>query len=481
MKKFSIYLLGALAMAFSACEDAPETPPMQANPQEPVLEGTNVNVAPTGLLSDNTQTIALESYRNSELVEILAEGEMTDIPAGATTSYVFELAKDENFTSAEQLDVTVQDGKGYVSPESWNAAHIQLFGKSPKPKDAFYRVEAYANVNGASYRVGGTDYYVAQGTVKETCMDQGFVIYPNYYFIGNLNNWALNTDYQFTHSDADVYDDPVFTITVDIPEGINDGNGCYWKIASQKAVDENNWDYVYGPATDGSEDAEGMLLEGGAAQAGKIAEAGKYMVTINMETMEYSIVRFTRPEYLCTPNKANGWNQMNSNWMRYIETDKGNYFYGAVVINPGDGGFKLTDGNTWDNDKTWGYGGTVGQLGLGAPDNIPVDATGLYWLKADLEALTYEAIPVESMGVIGGGDWNSQRNLTPNADFTIWEGDADINGTWKIRINDNWDYNFGGDLADPALNGSDFPAGAGMNHVVVDLTGNWPVISVTPL
>ena len=87
MKKFSIYLLGALAMAFTACEDAPDTPPMQANPQEPVLEGTNVKVEAAGVLANAGETVTLENYSGEEAVQVLTEAELTDLPEGAKMSY----------------------------------------------------------------------------------------------------------------------------------------------------------------------------------------------------------------------------------------------------------------------------------------------------------------------------------------------------------------------------------------------------------
>ena len=56
-----------------------------------------------------------------------------------------------------------------------------------------------------------------------------------------------------------------------------------------------------------------------------------------------------------------------------------------------------------------------------------------------------------------------------------------INGEWKLRINDNWDYNFGGELVAPEFNGANFTESPGACHVVVNFTGNWPVIDVQPL
>ena len=119
MKKFSFFLMGALAMAFAACEDAPETAPMQQNPQEPVLEGSNVAVTAAGALADPATAVNLETLK-SEPVEIFTETALANIPAGATMSYDFYLSKSEDLADAQVLPVTLNGKEGFVSPAEWN-------------------------------------------------------------------------------------------------------------------------------------------------------------------------------------------------------------------------------------------------------------------------------------------------------------------------------------------------------------------------
>ena len=180
MKKFSFFLMGALAMAFAACEDAPETAPMQQNPQEPVLEGSNVAVTAAGALADPATAVNLETLK-SEPVEIFTETALANIPAGATMSYDFYLSKSEDLADAQVLPVALNGKEGFVSPVEWNDAHVALFGKSPKVKTAYYGIAAYATLNGVKYRVGGQDYFVARGEVKESCFDLGFTISDSSY------------------------------------------------------------------------------------------------------------------------------------------------------------------------------------------------------------------------------------------------------------------------------------------------------------
>lgn len=486
MKKFSIYLLGALAMAFTACDDAPESAPLQANPQEPVLEGANVAVENAGILPGPDQTLTLEDYRDQSEIQVFKVLNVTDLPKEAKMVYEFQLGKSEEFDPVETLPVTVsEDGFGYVSPQGWSAAHVNLFGKSPKVKDACYRVAAYAKINGVEYRIGGPDYYVLTGTVKETCMDVGFVIYDSYYLIGNANGWSLEASacepFKFEHSDADVYDDPVFTGVFEIPADVVAAyNGCFWKIASQGAIEQNSWDLVAGTTVDGSTEMEGQLVEGNSVGAGKLEAAGKYRFTINMEEMTYKIEPITYPEYLCTPGDSNSWQHGASNWIPFVEGKGANV--GAAVLH---GEFKLTDGESWADDKTYGSGDEAGKL-YQPGANLNSGGEGLFWIVANTANMTYQIIPVTSLGAIGGfNSWGAQENFTPSADFRTWTGTITVpadNAEWKIRINDDWSMNYGASngttLDNPFPDGGNFNIGGGTFTVTVDFSGHYPVITV---
>ena len=58
----------------------------------------------------------------------------------------------------------------------------------------------------------------------------------------NLNEWALGAldeSHQFSHSGADVYEDPIFSILVNGMEG-------NFKIAPQSANENSDWSAVFG-------------------------------------------------------------------------------------------------------------------------------------------------------------------------------------------------------------------------------------------
>lgn len=495
MKKLSIYLLGALAMAFSACDDGPETAPIQANPQLPVLEGSNVNGAAAGVLAAAGETVALENYKNEPNVQVLTVTEVTDLPEGAKMSYEFELGKNEGFDPMETMPVTMsEDGNGYVDANSWSAAHVLLFGKSPKVKDAFYRIAAYATIDGVKYRIGGPDYYVAQGAVKETCMDQGFVIYDTYYFISNRCDWTLTPEaiapYKFNHSAADVYEDPVFTITFETTGDI------WWKIASQEAIDmannDNDWSKFIGTKTDSDEALEGILTDVDA-QSGKIVGEGTWRLTVNMETMEYTIEKLLAPEYLSTPGASNSWNKAASNWLGLVKKTENDvevaYNMGAAVLT---GIFKLYAGDTetWDNAKTYGAkkdGDAVVPGELEKPgSDIPVDAAGLYWVKVNTAELTYSLTPITTVGIVGGTyGWDAGLAMTPSDDFRTWTADVtfDANTEWKFKFNGDpsWEMNYGADTGNQLKvdGGNILATEAGEYTITISFAGNYPTYTMT--
>lgn len=471
MKKLSIFLLGALGMlAATSCEEKIEPAIPQANPQEPILTVQDIITEKAGVLA-STGVLNLEDYRaEGATLEVIDLIDATNLPKGATISYKVEFSNDATFARNYTVNTTEgADGKYYVSASDWNDAHLYLFGKSPKVKVAFYRVPAYVNLDGSDYRLNSADYYVAEGTIEETCMDNGFTISDAYYFLSDATSWSLGDatvmdEFKFEHSDADVYDDPVFTFKFKITEEIlaEKNGGIYWKICSQEGMDINDWATgIYGPEDNGDENLDGILVDTNA-QAGLLTEAGTYRLTINMEEMTYSFELLLQPDILYTPGGANGWAQTASAYLQLNET-KG--YYGLTPID--DQGFKVCTENSWDDAYTYGaadatpaLSGTLA-LGQAAAGNIMVPATALYWVSVQFDPTsyaltTYALTEVTQVGVIGSfaaSGWGSDVVMT-SADNATWTADLTLaaGDQFKFRFNENWDFNFGGTLS--AVTGS---------------------------
>lgn len=373
MKKYSLFLLGALGFVFASCDETniPESIP-QHNPQEGVLTVDDIIVADAGPLA-STGVFDLNNYAdNTEaLVQVLTLTEAENLPAGADLSFQLILSSSEDFSSTYNLypvygDTEETSKNLYVTAGDWNNAHLYLLGRNPAVKTIYYRMPAFIDVNGSNYRLGSTDYYVAKGSIQEMCIDQGIEIEDNYYFLSNATTWDLNENalaYAMYHNpDVSKYDDPVFTY-VFYQSGDN-----WWKIAPQSAVETEDWSGVIGTVEDGDESASGILTDQDA-QAGKIPGAGKYEIKVNIEDMTYDIYTLSDGIYLI--GAPQGWDVAKGDIL-LEETEAGSNIYtGEVYV--GEGEFIFRFYHVLGN---WNIG-SIGSNNTGANEDISL-ADGVY-------------------------------------------------------------------------------------------------------
>lgn len=457
MKKSLIFGAALLALGFVSCDEENTLGIPQVNPQGTVLESNGVSVDLGAALTGSE--LNLNNYKDGVIpvIKLVSADELY----GGSVFFTMQLADNENFDNATTLDVT----DGSVSTQAWDDYFRSTLGRGPKAKPMYVRFLGYADVDGQLIRIGNTDTYFASKSLTVTPIPMDFTIESAYYLIGTINGWGLNNSYPMKHSDADVYDDPVFSITVKISEEEAAG-GWWWKIAPQTAVDNADWGGVAGPTVDGDTSLEGKLIVGEGAQAGCIKQPGEYLMSINMEALTY---KFEKVLTLYTPGNSNGWSQANSQRLTF-NADKGMYM-GFAHLN---GEFKLSDQDNWDGTN-YGNGGADGALSTdGGAGNLNAPVDGLYWLTVNTANLTYTATLITSLGVIGDmNGWGAQEAMTPSADFLTWTGDVTFgagNG-WKFRMNDDWGINLGGTESNLTFDGGNCPSpGDGTYTVTLDLS-----------
>lgn len=466
MKKLGIFCAALLALGFASCDDKSDLGIAQTNPQETVMSANGVTVAFGSGIQGNT--LDLNQYITGSGDDIkgtpipaISLVEAKDLPEGAEISFQMQLSADPNFSNPSTVDVE----NGAVDPLFWDYWFRSALGKAPAAKENYIRFAAYINYEGQRLRVGSIDTWFGTKSITVTPVPLDITIEENYYMIGTINGWALAADYAFKHNDSmSVYDDPNFTITVEISEDEAVG-GWWWKIAPQSAVDDQNWDVVLGVETDGSSDLEGKLVDVNA-QAGCIKEAGTFQVTINLMDMTYS---FKKLSYLYTPGNSNGWNQGASQLLSY---DAGSGTYKGLAYL--DGEFKFTNQPDW-NGTNYGSTGTEGELSTdGGAGNLVAPEAGLYYCEVDVENLTYSITLVSTWGMIGDfNSWSTSVPMTPSSDFLTWTGELtlDADQGWKFRANDGWDINLGGTLGNLTWGGDNITSlGAGTYQVTLDLS-----------
>lgn len=342
-------MLGVFGILAASCEKDLEPALPQVNPQGPIVSIEDVVSVPAGVLA-SSGALNLNDY-NTPNAQILVMGkpDTNNLPEGSAISYKIEFSNSESFEKSRTVDAAKgetadTENNYYVSAEEWNDAHLYLFGKSPKVKEMHYRVLAYLDLDGGNYLIGNKQNpYVMSGIIDETCIDSGFVIEDAYYFLGNATTWDLPeaTPFAFYHNpDVSPYDDPVFTYTVNVKQEVLDANGggCYWKIAPQSAVDSNDWATVLGPEIDGDTSESGMLTTDNPG-AGKIIEAGRYEITINMETMAYTVRHLANVVYIV--GQPNGWNIDNDALYLSETANESNIYSGVLKVEAGQFMFRF--------------------------------------------------------------------------------------------------------------------------------------------
>ena len=441
MKKISLYVSIALAGLFmgSCSDDFTNWANPQTNPQEDAI--TIPGFTATGVQAINFANVETDSVSTFTLSEAA-------LPAGFTLDNARLELTPQGVENATKTTVNTSiEGKGAVADLS--AAVVSVYGKRPSART----FDAQVYVNAVK---DGQAVLIDAGKINLVMTPKAPFIDTNYYLVGQMTDWSLDTKFKFTHSDADVYEDPVFTIMFTTTD-----DNQYWKIIPQGNVDAGNiWAVenapkgVVGVEQDGDDAMSGTLLtttsKGQKANAGKIAKAGIYQMTINMMDYTYTIKQIA-PEYYLV-GKLQGWSDKleGKTCLMYAESAMVQSY--TTQWNE-DANLKIwlgSDFGVWDNAygaKVDGDNSVEGKIG-GSGAIVCPEPGAFYTFKVDFSTMTYKWTKLENqtpkayehVGLIGvGGDWDNDvdmKEVTPHNWFietTIPEGN------FKIRANHEWD------------------------------------------
>ena len=327
------------------------------------------------------------------------------------------------------------------------------YGKRPIERDIDATLDAWQS-NGstaAKVKMATSENFQVKAIPEAPFIDAA------YYLVGDLTEWGLDTNLKFAHSDADVYEDPVFTLMFTTTKD----DQC-WKIIPQGNVDKGNiWavenapEGVVGIEVDGDKAMSGKLLttnsEGNKAGAGKIAKAGMYQMTINMMDYTYTIKQIA-PEYYLV-GKLQGWSDKleGKTCLMYAETPMVQSY--TTQWNE-DANLKIwlgSDFGVWDNAygaKNDGDNSVEGKI-AGSGAIVCPEPGAFYTFKVDFSTMTYKWTKLENqnptefenVSLIGvGGKWNDgddidMKQVTPHNWFI--ETTLPVGG-FKIRANHGW-------------------------------------------
>lgn len=458
--------MAALALVATSCDESTNAEPT-VNPQLPVMNADDLKVE-GAVASAIDVTSALQSETPIVLGSVAA---VNNLPAGYDLKFVGTMSRDAAFERSADFDVTLNGTTLQVAPQAFEDTYVSVMGKSAKAKEVFVRVAAFAVKGKSMVRFGDEKTFVIDTKTVVTPLDLGIVIEPSYGLLGTINGWSVAEAIPFEHSDADVYDDPIFTLQVVI-SAADAESGWWWKVVPQSTIDTGNWvdadNASFGVAVNGDGALEGNLKPRTATEdcsAGCIKTPGIYRLTLDMENQSYEFVKVF--DLLYTPGNQNGWSQAASAWA-FAKVGESNYSAFLAL----DGEFKLSSEASWSGTN-YGVGAEAGTLSTAGDAPNFNAAKGVYFLSADISALTYKLIAIETVGLIGDfNGWGAQQNLTREGETMVWKGKltvADGQG-WKIRCNDNWDINLGGDLKALTVGGDNISVAVGTYNVTLDLT-----------
>lgn len=427
------------AMTFVGCsDDFTDWASPQSNPQESAI-------SLPGYQAESVSAIDLSAV-DGDSVQIMTLTQAA-LPAGSVIDYTrIELLPVEG---EETTPVTLNvDNEGRVGKADLQATLEGFYGKSPVQRILAGNVYSDIVINGQAF-------FVDAHSINVVATPDAPFIASAYYIVGNMTDWFNGDPIKFSHSDVNVYDDPVFTVSFTAPAD------CYWKIIPQNNIDSGDLEHtgedgIVGVAENGDISMEGSLVTGDGVGAGRILNAGMYRMTINMMEYTYKTEEMAATYYLVGDfGGAASWDISNFNYALYPQTTTTQSYTTKWT---GSGSFKFfTEANNWDSAYGAELGTTAGAVSgklasnaNNGADNISVPEVGAYYtFTVDMSAMTYtwtkcdesKVIDYNKIGLIGvNGDWDNDVFLTQVTSHN-WYVEADVTSDCevKFRVDGNWD------------------------------------------
>ena len=426
-------LLGmTLLMAMVSCtEDYTDWSKPQVNAEPKAVEFGNGSVTPVDVIN-----LANVTEEKVQVASIVAP---TSSDAGYTPTIKINLGN-KTYDIDNDGKMATADLASYIS---------ETYGKRPDERDINATLDAWISNGSTVVKMATSETFQVKAIPVAPVIDEGYYLVGDMFKTEEVEGWSIEAAKAFKHSDKDVYDDPIFTLTFETTKADQ-----YWKIIPKKNIDAGTlWaDGVVGPKVDGDDSMTGLLTNA-APKAGKIAEPGKYKLTINMMDYSYTLEEVNYDPFIYFIGSTDGW-KSNDQKLALVDDAKGVYTGYVYLADPNAAGFEFkfqrAQGN-WDTAIGAGTFVSFGGAAIGvANGNIGVNAgEGVYYMDVNLSEGTITATKVETMGIIGGfNNWAGDAVMTWNAEEYCFEA-TNVGVTadgWKFRVNGDWPINLGGSL-----------------------------------
>lgn len=414
----------------SCTEDYTDWANPQTNPEEEAVSFGNGSVTPEGVI--NLADVTGDKVKVASIV--------------APTS-----TKD-TYTPSFKINF---DGQSFDIDADGNMAKADLvnyitgkYGKRPKERDIDATLDAWLSNGSTAAKMATSETFQVKAIPEAPFIDEGYYLVGDMFTTEEVNGWTKEVAKAFKHSEKDVYEDPIFTVSFETTKADQ-----YWKIIPKKNIDSDDiWAAgVVGPKVDGDDSMTGLLTNGDA-KAGKIAKAGKYKLTINMMDYSYTLEEVNYDPFIYFCGATDGWTNAEQK-LALVDDAKGVYTGYLYCADPNGWGnqFKFQRvAGSWDNEINSGAFSTFSGAATSEGGNIGVNAgEGVYYFDVNLGEGTITATKVETMGIIGGfNNWDGDAVMTWNAEEYCFEA-TNVGVTadgWKFRVNGDWPINLGGSL-----------------------------------
>ena len=423
-------------MAMVSCtEDYTDWANPQINPEEEAVAFGNGSVTPVDVIN-----LANVTEEKIQVASIVAS---TSSDAGYTPTIKINLG-DKTYDIDNDGKMATADLASYIS---------ETYGKRPIEHDINATLDAWFNNGSTVVKMATSETFQVKAIPVAPVIDEGYYLVGDMFNAAGVDGWnTVSAKQAFKHSDKDVYDDPIFTLTFETKEA----NQC-WKVIPKKNIDaETFWAAgVVGPKIDGDVSMTGLLTSDGPG-AGKIAEPGKYRLTLNMMDYSYTIEKVMYDPFIYFIGSTDAWGSSDQK-LALVDDEKGTYTGYIYLADPNNAGFEFKFqrvAGSWDNAIGASNFVTFKDAAIDANkgNNLGVNAgEGVYYMDVNLSEGTITATKVESMGMVGqfqGWDKEAPVPMTWNAEEYCFE--ATMAGVtadgWKFIVNKDWPINLGGSI-----------------------------------
>lgn len=441
MKKL-LSMVGLVMLMASCSEDYTDWALPQTNPEE-AAKTVEMTVKPVADIDLATAPDSVQLFTP----EVVVADE-------AVSSYTVNLTTNP---ASDAVVTLVADAQGRVASADLQAAVVQLYGAKPDKRSVALEVVCLTAVGSQTFKNVGTT------TVNIT--PKAPHISDNYYVVGATYDWAESAKtkvQKFSHSATNVYDDPIFTITIKASQG-----DTWFAIGDDEALDaitnNGDWSKLLGTTGgNGNQSLTGSLAartelsdDGSICMPGSLG-ADFFKITLNMMERSYTIEPVIVAAQYYVVGGIQGWSDKDKTC---IFTPESKYVLSYTTKWSGAWDLKFWNVNDFGNwDKAYGCAvdgdnsasGTI--IGSNA-QAISAPSAEFYTFTINMETMTYTWTKLDNQAP------TEYTNISLIGEFNGWGGDFELKqvaphnwhavfvqesaGMLKYRANHDWSVNWG--------------------------------------